>query len=447
MLESRAPGPVATDDCIDMTTDGALCVIDAEGVLRFANGQLRLVLGLSSLGWDDARIHPEDAARLAELAPGELTRCPVRFPSVAGGWVRISLDCHAFDGGSGRRILAASPRLSLARNFRSAAGEANIGVFVTRYGRFVYVNAAFTRLTGYRSRDLIGRRALDLVVPADRRALLRNAARVLTGDRWFQYEYRIRAADGSVRRLTESLAPLVLAGERATLGACIDVTGWHATAGALREGGQRLAEHLANSPDMLALTGPAGRFLYVNDAHAQVLGYKPRELIGVLAFNLVHPDDLAELQQAIHDWGVGSDRPPLQLRAQHKSGRWLWLQTYVETIRDTRGVRTGTVIISRDITRQRQLEQELQSLAQELRAPTEGLAAFAYRVAHGEPGALVLLSAYAQLLARRYAAEQPADTDAFIRAVGHETARLQSLIAELLAANHTHGATAERRAA
>lgn len=449
MLDSRAPRPVPVDanadgGCIDLSADGALCVIDADGVLQFANGQLRVVLGLSALGWEkDVRIHPEDAAWLAKLAPGQRSRRGVRFPNVAGGWVRIMLDCQVFEGAAGWRILAASPGLASAQNPRSAAGEANVGVYVIRGGRFVYVNTAFARIVGLPVRDLIGLRALDLVLPGDRRMLLRNAARVLTGDRWLQYEYRIRAADGSARRLTESLTPLFVNGERATLGACIDVTGWHATADALRAGGQRLAEHMANTPDMLALTGPAGRFVFVNETHARVLGYSPRELVGVSAFGLVHPDDREELDRAIHEWGAGNSRPPLEIRAQHKSGRWVWLETRVETIRDAQGVRSGTVIVSRDTTLRRRLEHELQSLAQALRTPSEGLAAFAYRAARGESAALFLVSGYARLLARRYAAEQPADTDAFIRAVEHETTRLQSLIAELLAADHRRASFAE----
>jgi PAS domain S-box-containing protein len=429
-----------------------MCLIDRAGQLCFANGPLRLVLGLNLLNWRAAQVHPDDAAQLARLAPDEpARRLHIRFPNVAGGWVRIELDCQVAGLDREQRVLAASPSLSLPT--RGAVpgrgpGDAIIGVYVIDRGRFTYVNGAFERITGYSSQELVGSRALDLVLPEDRRELLRSAARVIAGDRWLQYEFRIRTKAGAIRWLTENLAPLTKWGTRATLGSCLDVSGWRAAAEALREGGRRLAEVNQATHDMLALTGPAGRFLFVNDTHAEVLGYKPRELLGTSALALLHPEDRAVVSAAIAEWGPESESRLFEVRVAHHDGHWIWIETRVEVIREAAGRYNGSVIISRDITLRRRVEQELQTIAQELRAPTEALAAFAYRAARGEASALFLVSAYAQLLARRYDGTQANDADTFVRAVAHQTSRLQSLVVDLIAAGSTNlGLDTTRRAA
>lgn len=458
MASAGAPGPQripsAQDaaDCVDLVADGAMCLVDRAGRLCFANGSLRLVLGLNLLNWHAAQVHPDDAVQLARLVPGEpARRLHIRFPNVAGGWVRIELDCQVAGLDREQRVLAASPSLSLPARETAhgrASNDAIIGVYVVDRGRFTYVNRAFERITGYSAHELAGRRALDLVLPEDRRNLIRSAARVLAGDRWLQYEFRIRRKDGTVRWLTENLAPLAERGSRATLGSCLDVSGWRAAAEALREGGRRLAEVNQATHDMLALTGPAGRFLFVNDTHAEVLGYEPRELLGTSALALLHPDDRGPVDAAIADWDRESESRWFDVRVAHKRGHWTWIETRVEVIRGAAGRYNGSVIISRDITLRRRVEQELQTIAQELRAPTEALAAFAYRAARGEASALFLVSAYAQLLARRYDGTQDTDADAFVRAVAHQTSRLQSLVVDLIAAGSTdQGLGAIRRAA
>lgn len=434
-LHDRAPTE-ATVDCVDFDAESALAVIEPGGRLSFANGPLRLVLGLQMLRRGVARVHPDDAARLDRIGAGERPRrLQIRFANVAGGWVRLELDCHVVGAGRSLRILAASPGLASTPGpvaEEHPAADALVGIYAVQRGRFTYVNNAFERITGYPAKTLIGKRALDLVLREDRRHLLQSAARVIRGDRWLQYEYRIRTKDGSVRRLVENLSPLFEHGVSTTLGACVDMSGWHAAAEALRQGGGRLADVNAGTPDMLALTGPAGRFLFVNDVHAHVLGYKPRELLGVRALGLVHPDDLETLYEAANGWNRHRQTPPFEVRVAHKDGYWIWIETRLEVIRDSAGQHNGTVIISRDSTLRRRVEHEIQTIAQELRAPTEALAAFAYRAARGEASALFLVSAYARHLARQFNTGEPGDADAFIRAVTHQTVRLQSLIVDLL---------------
>lgn len=413
-----------------------LCVLGLDGVLRFGNTALRAALGLPAAGRDEeCVVHPDDVALLAGLRSGAgPVPLDLRLRTAAGGWTELTLHCQLLGVGSAVRVLAASPALaSVARRGgrRAAATAAPIGVYVIRDGEFRYVNPAFERFTGYPAAELIGRRAMDLVVPMDRRQLRRNAARVIAGDRWMLYEYRITTRDGAVRRLSENVARVRSPRVQATLGTCLDVTERDAETQALRDAGDRLRAIDDASVDLLALTGPAGRFLYVNDAHLGVLGYRSIDLLGTPAQALVHPDERLEALRALTAWAPG-EQTTVRHRIRRRDGDWLWLESRVEVIHDGDGKYSGAVIISRDITARRRVETELHRIAEQLHAPADALAMLAFAATQGEGWPLQLLSSFAQLIARTCAAEAAGDPQSFIQGLGDETARFQALITDLL---------------
>lgn len=413
-----------------------LCVLGMDGALRFGNAALRALLGLPEPGHcAEPSVHPEDVPLLAALRSGAgPIPLELRFRTAAAGWAQLTLNCQALGAGSGVRILAASPALSrevMTGGPRRAVTEATVGIYVIQDGRFRYVNPEFERITGYPATGLIGRRAMSLVLPADRRQLRRNAARVIAGDRWVQYEYRIITGCGCERWLSENVSRVRSTQVQATLGACLDVTERRVEAQALRDAGGRLREIDAAGRDLLALTGPAGRFLYVNNAHLAVLGYRPIDLLGTLAQALIHPD---ERQEAIRlaNTGKPGEQATMRHRIRRRDGSWLWLESRVEVIHDADGRYSGAVIISRDITARRRVEAELQRIGERLQASTDALAMLAFAAAQGESSPLRLLSAFAQVVARNYAADPAADPETFIQRLGDETARFQGLITDLL---------------
>lgn len=413
-----------------------LCVLGVDGVLRFGNTALRAVLGLPAAGHHDGPVvHPDDVALLAALRGGAgPVPLDLRLRTASGGWAELTLHCQLLGVGNAVRVLAASPALARAAGRdgrRAAATGAPIGVYVIRDGAFRYVNPTFERFTGYPAAELIGRRAMDLVVPVDRRQLRRNAARVIAGDRWVLYEYRITTRDGVVRRLSENVARVRSPRVEATLGTCLDVTERDADARALRAAGDRLRAIDDASVDLLALTGPAGRFLYVNDAHLSVLGYRPIDLLGTPAQALVHPDERPEAVRALTTWAPG-EPATVRHRVRRRAGDWLWLESRIEVIHDADGKYSGAVIISRDITARRRVETELHRIAERLHAPADALTMLAFAATQGEGSPLQLLSAFAQLIARTCAAEAAGDPQSFIQGLGDETARFQALITDLL---------------
>jgi PAS domain S-box-containing protein len=60
----------------------------------------------------------------------------------------------------------------------------------------------------------------------------------------------------------------------------------------LREAEQRFRVAFENAPIGKALVAPDGRFLRVNQALSEIVGYPPDELVTMTFQEITHPDDL-----------------------------------------------------------------------------------------------------------------------------------------------------------
>ncbi len=112
-----------------------------------------------------------------------------------------------------------------------------------------------------------------------------------------------------------------------------------------------------NAADLISLHAPDGTYEYVSPSVKQILGYEPKELIGKDPYELFHPEDLERIQQESHEKAVEGDRVrSIQYRMRKKNGRYIWLETSTEPIKNEQGevvkLRTG----SRDITERKLLE-------------------------------------------------------------------------------------------
>jgi PAS domain S-box-containing protein len=116
---------------------------------------------------------------------------------------------------------------------------------------------------------------------------------------------------------------------------------------------------IEKSFDAVVLVAADGTLLYASPSQYRVLGSTPEEWEGRDSFELVHPEDRPEVVRlfaALLARPGGSDGTVH--RALHKDGSWRWLETRGTNLLDDSAVR-AVVINYRDITEQRQLEEQL----------------------------------------------------------------------------------------
>ncbi len=118
---------------------------------------------------------------------------------------------------------------------------------------------------------------------------------------------------------------------------------------ALRASEERFRTLIENSSDMTAIVGLDGITRYVTPSTERILGYTPKELVGKPAFEIVHPDDLAEALRRFSQPVRLQNAPSLQYRARHKNGSWCYLEAISLNATQIPGI-NGVVINAHDVT-------------------------------------------------------------------------------------------------
>src|SRR5215471_5412525 len=122
---------------------------------------------------------------------------------------------------------------------------------------------------------------------------------------------------------------------------------------------QQLRPLIENATDIITVLNADGTRRYVSPSIERLLGYTPEELIGKNVFELVHPDDAADLRRL---FTAGVMHPGIvitkQFRIKTKHGTWRIHEATAHNLLNDATVR-GIVINSRDITARKKLERRL----------------------------------------------------------------------------------------
>jgi two-component system, cell cycle sensor histidine kinase and response regulator CckA len=183
---------------------------------------------------------------------------------------------------------------------------ANVLDIVARLGRtgaIEYVSPAVRTVLGLEPRAVVGRSGFDLVHPEDVEYVTRLFnERVGVPGPAAAVSVRVRHADGSWRLLEISANNQL---DDSTVGAIIltarDVTEQEATRRALGESRERLELVVNHASDGIFLADTDGRWLDVNPAACELLGYGREELIGKHVTEMIAPEDLEQQPLRLDD--------------------------------------------------------------------------------------------------------------------------------------------------
>lgn len=113
------------------------------------------------------------------------------------------------------------------------------------------------------------------------------------------------------------------------------------------------------SPDIISILSADGKLIFNSAASERIHGYSPGDLIGKNTFEYIHPDDHAACNKAFADIMASPTKTIfVQYRYRNKDGSYVWMEaTASNQIRNP--LINGLVVISRDISQRKYLEQEL----------------------------------------------------------------------------------------
>jgi PAS domain S-box-containing protein len=151
-----------------------------------------------------------------------------------------------------------------------------------------------------------------------------------------------------------------------------------------------------NAADMIAVVNADGTRAYNSPSYERLLGYSPEELRGTVAFEQIHPDDRAKVIEAAEEAKRSGHGKCIEYRMRHKGGNWVSLESTASVVRDSNGKVQKLVIVNRDITERKELEQQLQ-MAQKV----EAIGRLAGGIAHDFNNILGVIIGYTEALQKR----------------------------------------------
>jgi PAS domain S-box-containing protein len=148
-----------------------------------------------------------------------------------------------------------------------------------------------------------------------------------------------------------------------------------------------------NAADMIAVVDGEGRRIYNSPAYQKILGYSWQELQSTPTLEQIHPDDRQLVQEAAAQARAEGIGRQIEYRMRHQNGTWRILESTASAIRSDSGKVEHLVIVNRDITDRRRLEDQFRQ-AQKM----DAIGRLSGGIAHDFNNILGVIIGYAEIL-------------------------------------------------
>jgi PAS domain S-box-containing protein len=257
--------------------------------------------------------------------------------------------------------------------FRRVFEGSPVGVvLVSPDFRFLEISPAFCAMLGYEAQELVGRSFQDVTLPEDRAVGAELTRGVLAGSAdAFQLEKRYVRKDGAIVWGHVNAALI-----RSDTGAPLhfvtqvqDITERKRADQALRDSENRFLSAFEFAAIGMALVSPEGKWLKVNRAVCELVGYSMEELLAKTFQDITHAEDLdADLEYVRRMLAGEIDTYQMEKRYFRKDGRVVWVLLSVSLHRDAAGAPIHFISQIQDITERKRAERQLVSAKKKLEA-------------------------------------------------------------------------------
>jgi PAS domain S-box-containing protein len=247
--------------------------------------------------------------------------------------------------------------------FRAVAEQSPVSIAVVQDERFVYVNDAVMRQTGYSREELLTMDYLTMVQPEDRQHLAYFAARRLAGaSAPERYTLLLRMKNGTERWVDISPRLLTYAGRPAIMLVMLDITDHHEAELALRASEARLLQaermaHLGHWQVSLlegVVSGSEETFRIIG------LPWEPITVDQLLA--MLHPDDMPIMRQRFANPAQADLSRPIEYRIIRPDGEMRYIRTTSQLEHDAAGQPMKSFGVVQDVTTEHQAQEQISRL-------------------------------------------------------------------------------------
>jgi len=274
------------------------------------------------------------------------------------------------DGGEGPprhadNPLGLTPEAALRLTKFSLDHAAESVVWIRPDATYAYANDAACRQVGYSRHELLGKSVME-INPALTPAIWAARWEQLKRDRTVRYEAVLLAKDGRRVMIEATLDYVAFEGREYAFGFGHDVTEQRHSEAALRASEEHHRALVEGLPDIVARVDRDGRCLFVSANISDLLGLPAEYCIGKTLRELGYPEEDCRVReqavQRVFDTGTAFET---ELTMRGKRGTMvIGLRLWPE--RDSQGVVQSVLSLNRDITAQRQAEENYRTLFREM---------------------------------------------------------------------------------
>ncbi len=178
--------------------------------------------------------------------------------------------------------------------------------------RFLEVNDSALAMYGYTQEEFLSMTVADIRPPEEVERMMHWMAPERIGSA-HTVEWRHRCKDGRILDVEAFGRNVDFNGERARIVLIIDNT-------ARRQAERQTERIFETSQDLIHVQDSYGRFVRASPSTTAVLGYQPEELLGRGADELIHPEDIGTVRDAMRAGRQGSGHGRIRCRYRHKDG-------------------------------------------------------------------------------------------------------------------------------
>jgi len=245
----------------------------------------------------------------------------------------------------------------------TALKSAANGIVITdKYGTILWVNAAFSELSGYSYDEAVGQNPRILKSDKQDKEFYRRLwGTILSGNVW-QGEMINSKKDGALYNEEQTITPVKNKEGEIThfIGIKTDISKRKATENRLRESEDKFRSAFEHSPMGIALIGQDKKYLKANKTLSHILGYSEAELKAMTFLDITHPNDFLRDQMAFDQLFNGEiEFFKAEKRYIKKNTKFIWANINVSILKDEEGRVKYAITTIEDITERKKAEEGL----------------------------------------------------------------------------------------
>ncbi|MDP3359191.1 MAG: PAS domain S-box protein [Lutibacter sp.] len=258
------------------------------------------------------------------------------------------------------KISERTAELSISEEkYRNLIENSLVGVYSSNLkGELLYANEAFAKQMEYDSvSDLMSVNVSALYKNhSDRKKLMEE---LQSAGQVNQVEYEFISKHSNKKSVIISAK---LKNDKIT-GMLLDVTERKNAENLLKLSEEKFKNSFHHSPIGIALISPEGKWLKVNKAVCDIVGYSEEELLSKTFKDITHPDDLKEDLDYVNQVLKGEiSTYTMEKRYFHKNGSIIWVSLSVSLVNDDKGAPLYFISQIKNISESRAAAKEMQKL-------------------------------------------------------------------------------------